>query len=132
MIVVDASAWVELMTTSPAPELIQAMGSSGHWVVPEHFRIEALNAVRGLWIGRSVSTEQFAELCEALMSTDFDVWPSVGLIPRAAELAANASAYDAAYIALAEELGCSLVTRDARLARVPGVRCPIVGFAPAA
>jgi len=44
---------------------------------------------------------------------------------RAYELRANVTAYDAAYIALAELLGCALVTADARLARAPGIRCPV-------
>jgi predicted nucleic acid-binding protein len=39
---------------------------------------------------------------------------------------ANLSACDASYVALAEQLGCQLLTVDARLARAPGIRCPIV------
>ena len=35
------------------------------------------------------------------------------------------TAYDAAYVALAEELGCELLTADARLAQAPGPRCAI-------
>jgi len=35
------------------------------------------------------------------------------------------SAYDAAYIALAETLGCELLTADRRLAFAPGPRCPV-------
>jgi predicted nucleic acid-binding protein len=37
----------------------------------------------------------------------------------------NVSAYDAAYVALAETLGCALLTADARLARASGTTCPI-------
>ncbi len=37
----------------------------------------------------------------------------------------NLSAYDAWYVALAEALGCALVTGNARLARALGVRCPV-------
>ena len=44
-------------------------------------------------------------------------------MPRAFELRANVSAYDATYVALAEHLDCPLVTGDARLANAPGVRC---------
>jgi predicted nucleic acid-binding protein len=38
-------------------------------------------------------------------------------------LRANVSAYDAAYVALAEVLDCSLLTTDVRLSRAPGVLC---------
>jgi predicted nucleic acid-binding protein len=44
---------------------------------------------------------------------------------RAFELRANVTPYDAAYVALAESLGYTLVTADARLARSPGVRCRV-------
>lgn len=48
-------------------------------------------------------------------------WPSVhALRRRALQLRDNVSAYDAAYIALAEALDCPLLTRDARLARSNG------------
>lgn len=39
------------------------------------------------------------------------------LVPRIIELRDNFSAYDAAYVALAERLGGSLLTLDERLAR---------------
>jgi predicted nucleic acid-binding protein len=46
-------------------------------------------------------------------------------MPRAYELRANVSAYDATYVALAEQLDCALVTGDRRLAAAPGTRCAI-------
>jgi predicted nucleic acid-binding protein len=42
---------------------------------------------------------------------------------RAWELRLNLSAYDALYVALAEQLQVPLLTADARLARAPGLRC---------
>jgi len=51
--------------------------------------------------------------------------PSRSLWPRAWELRANLSAYDALDVALAERLGAPLLTADARLARAPGLRCPV-------
>lgn len=62
-----------------------------------------------------------------------DVWRRLGmtrypvfsLADRIWELRENLSAYDAAYVALAESLGTGLLTADARLSRAPGVRCPI-------
>lgn len=44
---------------------------------------------------------------------------------RAFELRANMTAYDAAYITLAERLGCPLLTTDSRLVRAPGSRCEV-------
>jgi predicted nucleic acid-binding protein len=51
---------------------------------------------------------------------------AVGLLDRIWELRANVSAYDATYVALAEELDCPLLTADARLAGAPGPRCSII------
>jgi predicted nucleic acid-binding protein len=52
-------------------------------------------------------------------------FPAVGLLARVWELRDNLSAYDATYVALAEALGCALVTADARLAQAPGPTCAI-------
>lgn len=41
------------------------------------------------------------------------------------ELRGNVSGYDAAYIAAAESRDCSLVTADARLTRIGGLRCEV-------
>jgi len=65
--------------------------------------------------------------------TALDTWRRLGitrypvfwLLDRVWELRDNVSAYDAAYIALAERLDCTLLSADARLARSPGIRCPM-------
>jgi predicted nucleic acid-binding protein len=49
-----------------------------------------------------------------------------GLLDRVWELRDNLTVYDATYVALAELLGCSLLTADGRLGRAPGIRCPIL------
>ena len=49
----------------------------------------------------------------------------VGLLERAWTLRSNVSFYDGLYVALAERLGLTLVTLDARLRGVPGVRAVI-------
>jgi predicted nucleic acid-binding protein len=41
------------------------------------------------------------------------------------ELRDNLTPYDAAYIALAENLRCALLTCDAKLAAVPGAECDV-------
>ncbi len=52
-------------------------------------------------------------------------YPLVGILGRVWQLRDNLSAYDACYVALAEELGCALLTADQRMTRAPGTRCPI-------
>ena len=47
--------------------------------------------------------------------------PHMALLPRAFELRDNATMYDALYLALAEILAVTFVTRDRRLAHIPGV-----------
>ena len=44
---------------------------------------------------------------------------------RAWELRANATVYDAIYVALAELLDAPLVTADRKLAKAPGIRCDV-------
>ena len=51
--------------------------------------------------------------------------PVAGLPDRVWQLRENVSACGASYLALAEALGCAVLTADARLSRVPGLRCPI-------
>lgn len=48
-------------------------------------------------------------------------YPHGPLLPRIWELRHNLSAYDAAYVALAEALDTRVLTYDARLAAAPGV-----------
>jgi predicted nucleic acid-binding protein len=52
-------------------------------------------------------------------------YPTIGMITRIWELRHNVSAYDAAYIALAERLDCDLITADRRLSGAPGPGCTI-------
>ncbi len=127
MLVLDSSAFVDLELERATPELVSAMARSGHWVVPEHFRLEAFNAIRGIWLGRKLDDDGLERATHRLQVLDLDVWPTAPLLPRIRELAANVTAYDAAYLALAEELSCPLVTADEKFARVPGIRCRVLG-----
>jgi len=129
-LVIDASAVAEILVESDPGRrsaVIDAVGKDVHWIVPEHFSVEVISALRGRWLGGQVTRADFEAAVEAVTRYEFDIWPTLPLIPRIVELAANATAYDAAYLALAEELGCPLVTADTKLARVPGIRCRVLG-----
>ncbi|MGH7868477.1 MAG: type II toxin-antitoxin system VapC family toxin, partial [Candidatus Dormibacteraceae bacterium] len=51
--------------------------------------------------------------------------PLMPLLDRVWELRENLTAYDAAYVALAERLGVSLLTADTGIARAPKIRCKV-------
>lgn len=52
-------------------------------------------------------------------------YPHLGLASRAFELRDNVTVSDGLYLALAEVLGCPLLTGDARLQAVPGATAPV-------
>lgn len=122
MIVVDASAAVAaLLHAGPARE---ALGSE-QLHAPHLIDSEVAHALRrATAAGRLHADAAWAAL---------DVWRRLGatryaahsLLERIWELRDNVSAYDATYAALAESLGCSLLTADARLAQAPGLQCPV-------
>ena len=51
--------------------------------------------------------------------------PHAPLLPRIWALRDNLTAYDAAYVALAEAIGAPLLTADRKLARAPGIDCEV-------
>ena len=73
---------------------------------------------------------QAPELIDAELLSVLRRHASRHLWPRAWELRTNLSTYDALYVALAEQLGTTLLTADARAARAPGLLCPVEVMAP--
>jgi len=129
MLVLDASAFVEFLDpTKDVPALDVHLASDTHWVVPEHFLIEVTQALRGLWLRGAIKEAELDRALAALAAAGLDIWPTLPLLGRIRELIANLSAYDAAYVALAEELASPLLTLDAKLTRAPGTRCTFVGL----
>ncbi|RZS56165.1 putative nucleic acid-binding protein [Microcella putealis] len=132
MIVLDASVLVAVLVDDDADSTdvaLQRMRDDLHWVVPEHALIETVHALRGLMLAGKISRQQLDDHTQTLVDWALDAWPTIPLLPRVLELAHNVSAYDAAYIALAEDLSAALITGDQRLTRVPSVRCSIVHIA---
>lgn len=125
-VVIDASAMAELLIGSPLGiSVIDALAEDPDWAAPEHFRLEVANALRGRMLGGWMDADAFTERLDQLARADVDVYPSAPLLPRIGEFASNATAYDAAYLALAEHLDAVVVTTDAKLAGVPGTRCDV-------
>ena len=128
MIVIDASAEIAVLLSAEADaERIRGrVASPGETLhVPHLFEIEVLHALRSLTFRGTVSPERARLALDRLRDTRFVRYPHTTLVERIWDLRENLTAYDAAYIALAEALNAPLVTTDARLARAPGIHAAV-------
>ncbi|RBY80553.1 VapC toxin family PIN domain ribonuclease [Geodermatophilus sp. TF02-6] len=122
MIVVDASAAVSALLNADAAR--QALAEEDVHV-PHLADVEVLSALRRSVTGGRVTVEAADAALRTWRRLGITRHPLTGLLDRMWALRENVSAYDAAYVALAEALGCAVLTADARLSRAPGLRCPV-------
>lgn len=123
MIVVDASTLVEaLLRVDERGERCRAtLEVRRQIVVPHHFRIEVANAIRGQFLGGLITEAKGRTALQELARFKARIpRKPAQQFDRIWELRHNLTAYDAAYVALAEALDAPLLTTDARLARTSG------------
>jgi predicted nucleic acid-binding protein len=122
LIVVDASAAVlALLNDGDARRALTVELVA----VPHLVDGEVVHALRGQVRRRAIRAEDAASALAVWARLGLLRFGLQGLLDRVWALRANLSAYDAGYVALAEALGCALVTADGRLARAPGAECTI-------
>lgn len=93
----------------------------GDLQAPSLLDYEVVAALRGLTAGGKLSTGRAIDALTDYADLEIRKWPSANVLRRRAfELRNNLSAYDAAYVALAETLDCPLLTRDLKLLRAAG------------
>jgi predicted nucleic acid-binding protein len=130
MIVLDASATVDWLLQTPAGRRIEtriySRGESLH--TPHLLDLEVAQVLRRLLREHTVSAQRAYEAIEDLLDLRITRYPHFVLLHSIWQLRHNLSAYDAAYIVLAERLGATLITRDARLASAPGHAAPVELF----
>lgn len=127
MIVVDASVLANAIADDQADgdAARDALRERGGVSAPDLVDVEMVAVLRKRWLAGALPARRFASAVRDLEELAIDRYPTLRLMWRAYELRDNVTAYDAAYVALAEALDCPLVTADARLARASGVRCDV-------
>jgi len=124
VIVVDASAVVEmLLDPAGGVRLRQRFLRAGEVLQAPHLiDLEVLQVLRRYNFTGEMSDERAAEAISDFIALPIERHSHAVVLDRVWELRSNLTAYEAAYVALAELLGAHLVTTDKRLAKsAPGV-----------
>lgn len=122
MIVVDASVAVFGLLndgTSRSQLSVEVLAA------PHLVDAEVAHALRSRVLRGELAAEDGERALRRWARLGIDRFPMTGMLDRVWQLRDNLSAHDASYVAVAEALGCGLVTADRRLAGATGPTCPI-------
>jgi predicted nucleic acid-binding protein len=127
VIVLDASVAVEVVLGTQVGERIlprlYRRGETLH--APHLLDLEVIQVLRRYVALRMVREERAAGALRLLLDLPLRRYAHDALAERIWQLRRNLTAYDAAYVALAEALRAPLLTADARLAAAPGHKAEI-------
>jgi predicted nucleic acid-binding protein len=107
----DAGAWAERIVLG------------GELAAPHHLPVEVANVLRRAVLAGQVGPDAASLAHADLLDLPLTYVPYAPLAERAWELRSTVTSYDAAYVALAEELAAPVATLDRRLAAASGPRC---------
>lgn len=125
--VVDASAVASvLIDTGPDATWCEERLTEHDLAAPHLMPFEVANIIRRTVARGALDTSAGAVAMRDLRRLPVDLVGFEPLASRVWELRDNLTAYDASYVAVAEQLGCRLVTLDRRLGSAAGPRCPVV------
>lgn len=119
MIVVDASAAVEFLLNSRLGQQVaqQLLDNSSSVCAPYLLQNEVISVLRGQVLGRVISSERAQLALDTFVDFPITYFPALPFYNQIWARRDQVSAYDGAYVALAQSLGCQLVTCDRRLAK---------------
>ena len=127
LLVVDASVLVTfyLADDPRRADVVTRLAAGDTLFAPAHLDVEVASALRGLARAHATVARSAPRALTHLAGFPLRRMPLPPLLERIWRLRTNLTANDAAYIALAERLGCPLLTCDTKLAAAPGTRCPV-------
>ena len=122
MIVVDASALLEVLLNTPVSARIADRLFDGNESLhaPHVLDLEVAQVLRRYVLSGAMDPERGEQALEDLAALPLNRYPHEIFLFRIWALRRNLTAYDAAYVALAEALDAPLITRDAALGRASG------------
>ncbi len=123
--VVDASVLAAFYSADdPRRQQTAVRMSAGHALfAPAHLDVEVVSALRTMSRGNPVLAAAVPSALQHLAGLPVRRMALAPLLSRMWELRDNITPYDAAYVALAEQLRATLITCDVRLASAPGAKC---------
>jgi predicted nucleic acid-binding protein len=126
VLVVDASVLVVALADDGADgDAARARLRDEELAAPELIDLEVVSVLRRQLSAGALDSRRAQFVVDDLRDLPMQRAPHRPLLARCWELRDNFTAYDAAYVALAEALESVLLTADTHLANAPGVTCPI-------
>jgi predicted nucleic acid-binding protein len=122
MIVVDASAMLEVLLRTPTAAAVERRLFDARQTMhaPHLIDVEVAQVIRRYAAAGELDAERGRAALADLADFPLRRYPHDLLLPRVWELRNNLTAYDAVYVALAEALDAPLLTGDKRLASAAG------------
>lgn len=126
MIVIDASVLAPALADDGADgDRVRDRLRGERLVAPELIDLEVVSAMRRAARAGRLDDRRSGQALTDLAALPMRRVSHLSLLPRIWDLRDNLTAYDAAYVALAEALTASLLTADGRLGRASGIRCEV-------
>ncbi len=127
MIVLDASAAIEfLLATAVGQRIAERISVREETLhAPHLIDLEVIQVLRRYVQQKQLEENRAGDAIEDFLALDLERYPHDLLLPRVWELRYNVTAYDAAYLALAESLGALLLTCDASFRNVPNTSAQV-------
>jgi predicted nucleic acid-binding protein len=123
--VVDASvlAVFYLAEDQRRDSVVARLAAGNALYAPAHLDAEVISALRGLARANPALQRVAPAALRHLAGLPVRRMPLAPLLDRMWALRDNVTAYDAAYVALAEQLAAPVITCDAKLAAASGTHC---------